>query len=186
MRPEKHALRISSADGLLNTVCNVGQAKLVMRHMVKRRSWLWFGTFPGSSRFRKPLLEELTSFRDFGQSTRILATSFADATGKTRAVPTFVNEFWTARQRQAHSLHEVSYRACFKPQLPRFFIERLTRPGDAVYDPFMGRATAPQTDAVYSCLPAFCQASRAMRTYSESISKPMNRRIPHLRAATAE
>ena len=45
-------------------------------------------------------------------------------------VPTFVNEFWTARQRQASSLHEISYRACFKPQLPRFFIERLTQPGD--------------------------------------------------------
>ncbi|DAC24391.1 MAG TPA: site-specific DNA-methyltransferase, partial [Candidatus Thalassarchaeaceae archaeon] len=35
------------------------------------------------------------------------------------------------------------YRACFKPQLPRFFIERLTQPGDAIYDPFMGRGTTP-------------------------------------------
>jgi hypothetical protein len=54
-----------------------------------------------------------------------------------------INEFWTAGQRQAHSLHEVSYRACFKPQLPEFFIKRLTKPGDAVYDPFMGRGTTP-------------------------------------------
>jgi Predicted DNA modification methylase len=54
----------------------------------------------------------------------------------------FVNEFWTARQRQAHSLHEISYRACFKPQLPAFFIARLSAPGDVVYDPFMGRGTA--------------------------------------------
>jgi len=38
-------------------------------------------------------------------------------------------------------LHEISYRACYKPQLPRFFIERLSEPGDAVYDPFMGRGT---------------------------------------------
>jgi hypothetical protein len=53
------------------------------------------------------------------------------------------NEFWTARQRQAHRLHEVSYRACFKPQLPEFFIARLTREGDCVYDPFMGRGTTP-------------------------------------------
>ena len=52
-----------------------------------------------------------------------------------------VNEFWTSGQRQAHSIHEVSYRACFKPQLPEFFIERLTIPGDAIYDPFMGRGT---------------------------------------------
>ena len=39
------------------------------------------------------------------------------------------------------SIHEISYRACFKPQLPRFFIERLTRAGDVVYDPFSGRGT---------------------------------------------
>jgi len=55
----------------------------------------------------------------------------------------YFNEFWTSRQRQAHRLHEISYRACFKPQLPAFFIERLTRPGDCVYDPFMGRGTTP-------------------------------------------
>lgn len=55
----------------------------------------------------------------------------------------FVNEFWTAGQRQAHSIHEVSYRACFKPQLPAFFIKHLTAPGDAIYDPFAGRGTTP-------------------------------------------
>lgn len=54
-----------------------------------------------------------------------------------------VNEYWTARQRQAQSLHEVSYRACFKPQLPEFLIDRLTAKGDWVYDPFMGRGTTP-------------------------------------------
>ena len=53
----------------------------------------------------------------------------------------FANEFWTARQRQAHSIHEISYRASFKPQLPEFFIERLTGVGDTVYDPFSGRGT---------------------------------------------
>ncbi|MDE3057841.1 MAG: site-specific DNA-methyltransferase [Bacteroidota bacterium] len=52
-----------------------------------------------------------------------------------------VGEFWTAKQRQASSLHEISYRACFKPQLPKFFIERYTAEGDIVYDPFMGRGT---------------------------------------------
>ena len=55
--------------------------------------------------------------------------------------PVFVGEFWTAGQRKGHSLHEVSYRACFKPQLPEYFIERLTKPGDVVFDPFMGRGT---------------------------------------------
>jgi hypothetical protein len=59
-----------------------------------------------------------------------------------------INEFWTSAQRQAHSLHEVSYRACFKPQLPAFFIARLTVPGEAVYDPFMGRGTTPVQSAL--------------------------------------
>lgn len=54
----------------------------------------------------------------------------------------FTNEFWTAKQRQASSLHEISYRACFKPQLPRFFIELLTEKGDVIYDPFSGRGTS--------------------------------------------
>ena len=53
----------------------------------------------------------------------------------------FTNEFWTSRQRQAAPIHEVSYRACFKPQLPRFFIDLLSRKGDTVYDPFSGRGT---------------------------------------------
>ncbi len=69
------------------------------------------------------------------------------------SVPVFVNEFWTAKQRQASSLHEVSYRACFKPQLPRFFIERLTQPGDIVYDPFMGRGTTPLEAALLERVP---------------------------------
>ncbi len=50
-------------------------------------------------------------------------------------------EFWTNKQRQASSIHEVSYRACFKPQLPKYFIEKYTKEGDVVYDPFGGRGT---------------------------------------------
>jgi hypothetical protein len=102
---------------------------------------------------RKPLAEELAGFREFGQATRRLATAFVDAEGKSREVPTFVNEFWTAKQRQAHSLHEISYRACFKPQLPRFFIERLTESGEIVYDPFMGRGTTPIEAALLGRVP---------------------------------
>lgn len=55
--------------------------------------------------------------------------------------PRYINEFWTSKQRQASALHEISYRACFKPQLPRFFIELFTQRGDMVYDPFSGRGT---------------------------------------------
>jgi hypothetical protein len=69
-------------------------------------------------------------------------------------VPVFVNEFWTAGQRRGHSLHEVSYRACFKPQLPQFFIRRLTRPGDRVHDPFMGRGTTPIEAALLGRVPS--------------------------------
>ena len=99
------------------------------------------------------LAKELASFREFGQPTRQIVTCFPTGDGKTGRVPAFVNEFWTARQRQASSLHEVSYRACFKPQLPRFFIERLTRPGDVVYDPFMGRGTTPIEAALLGRVP---------------------------------
>ncbi|MEM2900800.1 MAG: DNA methyltransferase [Thermoplasmata archaeon] len=53
----------------------------------------------------------------------------------------YVNEFWTSRQRQGSSIHEISYRACFKPQLPAFFISALTNEGDIVFDPFSGRGT---------------------------------------------
>jgi SAM-dependent methyltransferase len=83
------------------------------------------------------LRAELVAFREFGTATE--QQTLTTPQGVT--VPVFINEFWTAKQRAAHSLHEVSYRACFKPQLPRFFIERLTEPGDRVYDPFMGRGT---------------------------------------------
>ncbi|MBL7961898.1 site-specific DNA-methyltransferase [bacterium] len=55
--------------------------------------------------------------------------------------PKFVGEFWTSKQRQASSLHEISYRACFKAQLPKFFIEIFSKKGDVVYDPFSGRGT---------------------------------------------
>jgi hypothetical protein len=79
--------------------------------------------------------------------------------GRTVDVPTFVNEFWTSRQRAAHSLHEISYRACFKPQLPRFFIERLTGTGDRVYDPFMGRGTTPLEAALLGRTPVGCDAN---------------------------
>jgi len=52
-----------------------------------------------------------------------------------------IGEFWTSKQRQASNIHEVSYRACFKPQLPKYFIEKYTKPNDLVYDPFGGRGT---------------------------------------------
>lgn len=95
----------------------------------------------GAVNLRRPLgvsafEADLRRFREFGKRTRVVA--FPDP--KVR-LPVYVNEFWTSKQRAAHSLHEISYRACFKPQLPRFFITRFTRPGELVHDPFMGRGT---------------------------------------------
>lgn len=58
-----------------------------------------------------------------------------------RLVPRWTGEFWSNKQRHANSLHEISYRACFKAQLPGFFIQALTKPGDIIYDPFNGRGT---------------------------------------------
>ncbi|MDP2885524.1 MAG: DNA methyltransferase [Ignavibacteria bacterium] len=71
-----------------------------------------------------------------GQETTVENLNIAD-----RQIPAFINEFWTSRQRQSSSIHEISYRACFKAQLPRFFIRLLTKEGDTVYDPFSGRGT---------------------------------------------
>ena len=53
----------------------------------------------------------------------------------------FIAEYWTSKQKQANSIHEISYRACFKPQLPSFFIKKLSKDNDWIYDPFMGRGT---------------------------------------------
>lgn len=86
---------------------------------------------------RETLFTDLETFREFGTETRIETLHGVSI----KPIPVFINEFWTSKQRAAHSLHEISYRACFKPQLPRFFIERLTDRDDLVYDPFMGRGT---------------------------------------------
>lgn len=117
-------------------------ANLVVDDRNVKASQLKFGfQLPVRAVNHSRLAEELAAFHNFGQPTRRIVTRFVDGDGRHAEVPTFVNEFWTAKQRQASSLHEVSYRACFKPQLPRFFIERLTKLGDVVYDPFMGRGT---------------------------------------------
>jgi hypothetical protein len=79
-----------------------------------------------------------------------------------------VGEFWTSRQRQASRLHEISYRACFKPQLPRFFIHHFTQPGDRVYDPFSGRGTT----AVEAALTGRRPAANDVNPLSEILTRP--------------
>src|SRR5205809_636388 len=114
---------------------------------------------PPRPRRKRSLPDELTAFREFGPSTRQITTAAQSFAGERLAVPTYVNEFWTAKQRAANRLHEISYRACFKPQLPRFFIERLTEPGERVYDPFMGRGTTLVEAALLGRVPLGCDAN---------------------------
>ena len=111
--------------------------------------------------------QQLRDFDDFGKPTEIFSRRFGGS-----VVPYFVNEFWTAKQRAANSLHEVSYRACFKPQLPRFFIERLTEPGGRVYDPFMGRGTTLIEAALLDRVPLGCDVNPLSRLLCEPRFSP--------------
>ena len=111
---------------------------------------------PTSASRQPEIVRELRAFTWNGRATKRAVTSVGLAKSRPIVVETFVNEFWTSKQRAAHSLHEVSYRACFKPQLPRFFIDRFTAPGDVVYDPFMGRGTTVIEAALAGRTPAGC------------------------------
>jgi len=124
------------------------------------------------SHLKSPLAEQLAAFREFGTATRRLETKAQLFGGGTATVPTHVNEFWTGRQRAASSLHEVSYRACFKPQLPRFFIQRLTEPGDLVYDPFMGRGTTIVEAALLGRAPQGCDINPLSAYFARPRLKP--------------
>jgi DNA methylase len=111
---------------------------------------------PAPAHRQQEIARELRAFQWNGKRTTRAVTSVGLAKSRPIVVETFVNEFWTSKQRDAHSLHEVSYRACFKPQLPRFFIDRFTKPGDVVYDPFRGRGTTVIEAALAGRTPAGC------------------------------
>jgi hypothetical protein len=114
------------------------------------------GNAPG---LKAPFAGQLLAFHEFGKETILTETIAATAGGEPVPIPTYINEFWTAKQRAASRLHEISYRACFKPQLPRFFIERLTEPGDWVHDPFMGRGTTLLEAALLGRVPCGCDVN---------------------------
>ena len=65
-----------------------------------------------------------------------------------KSIRYYRGSFWTQKQRQGNSLHEISYRACFKPQLPDFFIRKLTDKNSTVFDPFNGRGTTVVQSAI--------------------------------------
>jgi len=116
--------------------------------------------------------ETLRRFQSNGAPTIVRDLEVITDAGVRVAVSTSTNEFWTAKQRAAHSLHEISYRACFKPQLPRFFIDRLTAPGDIVYDPFMGRGTTLIEAALMGRRPYGCDINPLSRVLCEPRLRP--------------
>jgi hypothetical protein len=128
--------------------------------------------------------ELLRSFEWRGAPTAVAPLRVASGEGIEITVDTFTNEFWTARQRAAHSLHEISYRACFKPQLPRFFVERLTESGDVVYDPFMGRGTTLVEAALMGRIAFGCDVNPLSRVLCEPRLDPPT--LPEIERALGE
>jgi hypothetical protein len=131
------------------------------------------------------LAHHLRDFRWEGRPTALVPTTIRVG-ASALSVDTFVNEFWTSRQRVAHSLHEVSYRACFKPQLPRFFIQRLTRAGDTVYDPFMGRGTTLLEAALLGRVPIGCDVNPLSTILVEPRLRPPDLEAVRRRLATID
>ncbi|MEN6519918.1 MAG: DNA methyltransferase [Armatimonadota bacterium] len=85
-------------------------------------------------------------------------------------------EFWTARQRQMHSIHyAVSYRASFKPELPNYFINRYCSDykNDMVLDPFGGRGTT----ILEANILGFSGYSNDVNPLSERIARPKCRPV---------
>jgi len=63
---------------------------------------------PAPARRRPGLVADLASFAEFGQATRQGLTAARSFSSAAIVVPTFVNEFWTARQRPAQTLQIIS------------------------------------------------------------------------------
>ena len=76
--------------------------------------------------------------------------------------------FWTNKQRRGNSLQEISYRACFKPQLPDFFLLGYSKKGDVVLDPFSGRGTTAIESALLGRIPI----SNDINPISKIITEP--------------
>jgi DNA methylase len=145
---------------------------------------------PNPASQQPEIVRELRAFRWNGRPTKRAVTSVGLTKARPIVVETFVNEFWTSKQRAANSLHEVSYRACFKPQLPRFFIDRFTAPGDVVYDPFMGRGTTVIEAALAGRTPAGCDinplsAMLAQPRLSPPTTEEVGRRLAALDLSSA-
>ncbi len=76
--------------------------------------------------------------------------------------------FWTSKQRCGNSIQEISYRACFKPQLPDFFLSKYSKIGNIVLDPFAGRGTT----AIESALSGRIPISNDINPISKILTEP--------------
>lgn len=121
------------------------------------------------------LKEHLSAFVPAFKRTEAIKTEIERNKIDGIEISIYSNEFWTSRQRQACSLHEISYRACFKPQLPRFFIEALTEEGEVVYDPFSGRGTT----AIEAALMNRSSIANDINPLSEILASPRVRPPKH-------
>jgi DNA methylase len=122
-----------------------------------------------ATQFALPLMRESERLPDFVEALgRFTFDGTPTVTFEESGLRYVVNAFWTAGQRRGHTLHEISYRACFKSQLPAFFIERLTGSGDRVYDPFSGRGTT----AVQAALMGRGPAANDVNPLSAMLSGP--------------
>jgi len=78
-----------------------------------------------------------------------------------------IGSFWTSKQRYGNSIHEISYRACFKPQLPYFFLVRYSKVGDIILDPFVGRGTTTVESALLGRIPISNDTNPISRIFTE-------------------
>ena len=144
--------------------------------LLDHNSCLGSDSTPDPEHFRRMLREWTWE----GRPVECALRHFDWADGRTVPLETLTGQFWTSRQRQGNTLHGVPYRACFKPQLPQFFIERLTAPGQVVYDPFMGRGTTLLEAALLGRVPRGCDAN----PLSEMLLRP--RLAPPLQTDVAQ
>ncbi len=92
--------------------------------------------------------------------------------GTTVEIPVLLNQFWSRQQRAGCSLQRVAYREAFNGPLPGFFIERLSRVGELVYDGFMGRGTTLIEAAWNGRIPIGNDANPISKMIIEALLRP--------------
>lgn len=56
----------------------------------------------------------------------------------------YLTDSWKIRKVNPHPMHHLCSRICsFPPVIPDYFLEKFTKPGDIVFDPWSGKGTVP-------------------------------------------